>query len=255
MKITKKITVFFIIFFLFLSFSPNFLFAEEDLDDEFFSELEEEYVLEKNTSKPITSVNDPFQKFNRAMFAFNDKLYIYVLDPVGKGYTKVTPKSVRKGIGNFFTNLFKPISILNSILQFEFKDAGKQTASFFLNSTLGILGIFDIAKDFPSLKKSRENFGKTLGKYGVGDGFYIVFPFLGPTTLRDTAGMTFDYYISYQQYLKDVDSDVTFGMRLLKQVNDMGPKMTQYKELKKMAVDPYIAVRNAYIQNRNNRID
>ncbi len=247
----------FLLLFLTLSLYLNSAFAEENIDDDdLFSELEAEYETPDNKKgKEEISVNDPFQSFNRAMFVFNDKIYIYVLDPVSKGYEKITPKVVRKGLGNFFTNLFKPISVLNNLLQFQFKDAGKQTASFVINTTVGLLGIFDVSSKFPSLqKKEKEDFGQTLGRYGIGDGFYIVLPFLGPTTLRDSMGMTFDSYLTYQEYLKDLDNDVITTIKIVHPINSMGPQINQYKELKKIAVDPYTAIRNGYIQKRKKDI-
>lgn len=245
-----RLETFFIIFFLLFS---SLCFAEEDISDELLSEIEAEYQTQGEVKEDI-SVNDPFHHFNRAMFLFNDKLYLHILDPVSKGYEKVTPATFREGFGNFCKNLFKPITILNSLLQLEFKNAGKHTASFLLNSTIGLFGLFDVTDDIPSLKKKKEDFGQTLGKYGVGNGFYIVLPFLGPTTLRDFGGMVFDYYATYEEYLENIDGNTTLTIGAIEQVNTMQPKIKQYKEVKKIAVDPYTAIRNAYIQKRNQDI-
>ncbi|MCG8435004.1 MAG: VacJ family lipoprotein, partial [Gammaproteobacteria bacterium] len=126
---------------------------------------------------------DPLEPFNRAMFKFNDAVDRAVIKPVAKGYAK-TPKPFRKGVNNFFSNLSAPVTIINNFLQGKFKKAFSDTGRFLMNSTIGLFGIFDPASRV-GLARHREDFGQTLGAWGVPSGPYLVIPFLGPSTVRD----------------------------------------------------------------------
>lgn len=138
---------------------------------------------------------DPYEKMNRAMFNFNLKLDKYFAKPIAKGYRRVIPKPVRKGITNFFSNLREPIVIINDLFQGKFKQAGSDLGRFLMNSTVGLYGLFDVARKV-GLQKHDEDFGQTLGKWGAKQGPYLVLPFFGPSGVRDGFGLAVDLQFS-----------------------------------------------------------
>jgi phospholipid-binding lipoprotein MlaA len=187
---------------------PSLAEEEEDLLDE----LEEEY--EDNS----TRISDPLVSWNRAMFHFNDKLYLWALKPVAKGYRAVTPMLFRTGVRNFFNNLMAPIRFVNCLLQFKGIAATNEFARFVVNSTVGVLGFGDIASNNPGLlPPPKEDFGQTLATYKIGSGPYIVWPFFGPSTLRDSIGMVGDYFLNPISYIEPAESE--FGETLFEIIN------------------------------------
>jgi phospholipid-binding lipoprotein MlaA len=138
------------------------------------------------------NARDPLEGFNRAMYTFNDKFDRYLLKPVAKGYRAIMPKPVSRGISNFFSNLHDPGIMLNNLLQGKPKQAGSDLGRFLVNTTLGIAGLFDVATKM-GMEKHNEDFGQTLGKWGVGEGPYLVLPFLGPSNVRDGAALPVDW--------------------------------------------------------------
>jgi phospholipid-binding lipoprotein MlaA len=224
---------------------------DDPFDDEY---AEDEAILE--------TVADPISGFNRAMFVFNDKLYFWVLKPVASGYRVVVPTPARTGIKNFFYNLLTPVRLVNCLLQAKFKAAGGELGRFTINTTVGMLGFLDPAADYPELNPPREDLGQTLGYYSVGNGFYIVWPLVGPSTLRDTVGAVGDWALNPFTFMQliNVDggaltSDTTnvavFAVRV---VNETSFRIGDYESLKNAALDPYEAFRDAYIQNRRSKI-
>jgi len=206
----------------------------------------------------VQTVSDPIVGFNRAMFVFNDKMYFWVLKPTAIGFRTVVPTPVRVSVKNFFYNLLMPIRLVNCLLQGKGQAAGGELGRFVINTTVGMLGFFDPAGQFPELNPPTEDFGQTLGSYSVGNGIYIVWPIFGPSTLRDTVGMIGDWAmnpVSFMQ-LVNVDggaltSDITnVASYSVRRVNDTTFRIGDYETLKGMALDPYEAIRNAYIQNR-----
>src|SRR3990172_6946320 len=150
-------------------------------------------------------IADPLEPWNRAMFTFNDKFYFWVLKPVSKGYGAVIPEWGRVRVRNVFRNILMPVRFVNSLLQLKLKAAGVELVRFVANTAAGFGGMFDVAGDNPGLKAGNEDFGQTLGVYGIGDGFYIVWPFLGPSSLRDTAGLAGDYFLSPVSYITPLE--------------------------------------------------
>ena len=220
-------------------------------EDDLLDELENEFLNKTKNDK----INDPLYYLNKTIFYFNDKTYFYILSPISNGYVKITPAPVRKGISNFFTNLASPIRIANNLLQMKIKNATKETASFLLNTIVGWGGIFKPSKDFKSLSTHKEDLGQTFGKYGIGNGFYLVLPFLGPSTLRDTVGSIGDSFLSYSNYLdNNLNSKELLALKFTKTINEAKPMLKQYNDLKKIAIAPYESIRNAYIQKRNQQI-
>lgn len=195
--------------------------------------------------------HDPFESFNRAMYKFNDALDRAVLKPVAKGYNAVLPDPINKGISNFFNNLNDVIVLLNDLLQFKFAQAASDGARLFWNSTLGVFGFIDVASSF-DLPKHNEDFGQTLGYWGVGDGPYLVLPFLGPSTVRDTVGTVADVYVD-PVYEIDPSASRTWTAAL-RVVDTRAGLLSAGKVLKEAALDEYLFVRDAYLQRRENLI-
>lgn len=207
---------------------------------------------EEEAKEEAVEVADPLQHWNRAMFHFNDKLYFWLLKPVSRGYKAVIPTPVRSGIRNFFHNLTAPIRMVSALLQGKGRAASAELTSFLINSTVGILGFGNPAKRWPELSSSEEDLGQTLATYGIGDGFYLVWPILGPSTLRDSVGMVGDWFLNPVSYVQPLEADLE--IRAGEIVNDTSFHIGDYESLKEAAVDPYIALRNAYIQNRKKKI-
>ena len=207
--------------------------------------------------EPAAAIADPLEPVNRAFFHFNDKLYFWVLKPVATGYKAVIPEDGRIGVHNFFSNVTTPIRLVNCLLQAKFKGAGNETARFALNTTLGIAGFFDPAKKTFKIEKQEADFGQTLGIWGIGPAFYINWPILGPSNVRDTVGYVGDLFFdprTYLAYYFVVAEIVNTGTWVLDKVNETSLTLGEYENLKKAALDPYIALREAYSQYRQNKI-
>jgi len=215
---------------------------ESDLDVFSNEETEEEAV----------QVADPLEHWNRAMFHFNDKLYFWLLKPVSRGYKAVIPTPVRSGVRNFFHNLTAPIRMVSALLQGKGRKASAELTSFLVNSTVGVLGVGNPAKRWPELSPSEEDLGQTLATYGIGDGFYIVWPILGASTLRDSVGMVGDWFLNPVSYVEPIEASLE--IRVGEIVNNTSFRIGDYESLKEAAIDPYIALRNAYIQNRKKKV-
>ncbi|MFH1378875.1 MAG: VacJ family lipoprotein [bacterium] len=233
------------------SLAENLTPAEEEVFDDFG-----EFGFEvTEIQKPVF---DPLRGYNRVMFYFNDKVYFWVLKPIGKGYGKVVPEPARLSIKRFFHNLKFPIRLVNNILQFKLKGAGRETARFIANSTIGFLGFFDPARTWWNLQPSEEDFGQTLGFYGVGEGFPITLPFLGPSNLRDTLSLVPDYYLNPISYVNPEEKrffdPVYIGIHAFQMINETSLSLDVYENIKKNALDPYTFVRDAYKQNRDKKI-
>jgi phospholipid-binding lipoprotein MlaA len=198
-------------------------------------------------------ISDPLEPINRAFFVFNDKLYYWFLKPVAKGYKAVAPEPVRRGIRSFFSNLSFPIRFVNCLLQLKFTSAGYEFERFYINSTLGLAGFIDMADKEFGVKPVDEDFGQTLGYYGLGQGFYINWPFFGPSTVLETVGLAGDYFLEpvYQSGLK---IQYQLGAKGYKVVNSTSLDDYYPEDLRDAALDPYIAFREAYIQHRKKQI-
>lgn len=198
------------------------------------------------------AIADPIEPVNRALFVFNDKAYFWVMKPVAQGYRAVVPEGVRISVRNFFSNLAMPIRFVNNLLQGKIRNSGVELARFAINTTAGIGGLFDPAKNDFHIEPRNEDLGQTFGKYGLGHGFYIVLPLLGPSSLRDAAGLAGDSFLDPVAYAGD--TDVVIGARVLKVENEISLRIGEYEDLKKSAVDPYVAVRDAYSQYRARKV-
>jgi len=200
---------------------------------------------------PAPEVSDPIEPVNRGIFYVNDKLYRWVLKPVAKGYKFVVPDPVRVSVRNFFLNLATPIRAVNALLQGKFGDTGTELARFGINSTIGIAGLFDAAKEF-HLTRVDEDTGQTLGVYGLGPGFYLVLPILGPSDARDAVGLVGDTYLDPLTYL--LSFEWSLGVQFVRTQTDLTFRINEYEELTDAAVDPYAAVKDFYLQYRAKKI-
>ncbi len=201
----------------------------------------------------INPIADPFEPVNRFFFYFNDRLYFWVLKPVASGYGAIVPQPFRVCIRNFFSNLATPIRLANCLLQFKFKGAGTETIRFVVNTTIGVVGFADIAKNEFRLDKQEEDFGQTLGFYGIGPIFYINWPIWGPSTLRDTVGSVADSFLDPWNYLV-TSTTPNLAVKAYDRVNNTSLTLGEYEAIKKAALDPYVAIRDAYQQYRWNKI-
>jgi len=196
------------------------------------------------------SQDDPFEPYNRSMYSFNKTIDGYVLRPVAVAYDTVTPDVVDKGVDNFFSNIGELNTIANGLLQGKFSQSGTDTIRFLVNSTIGLLGIFDIASEM-GLEKHDEDFGQTLAMWGVDSGPYIMLPFLGPTTLRNLPNEGFEHYLNP---LNELDNEnIEYGLKGLSFVN-MRQGLLDYDDLLDESFDEYIFVRDAYLKNRNYKV-
>ena len=215
----------------------------------FSDEFEED---SSSTPQNIHTVSDPIEPFNRAIYRFNDTMYEWVLRPISLGYRKVTPQKMRTGVQNFFSNLLGPARTVNCILQGKGRAAGAEISKFLFNTTYGVLGFMDLFTDYPEMYPDREDLGQSLAVYGIGDGFYLVLPFLGPSTLRDTVGLVGDGFLDPVNYLDNTGA--VLSVKGYNTVNRLSFRIEDIDDAKKAAFDPYEAARNFYIQSRRNRI-
>ncbi|MEO5357437.1 MAG: VacJ family lipoprotein [Nitrospirae bacterium YQR-1] len=193
-------------------------------------------------------IADPLESLNRVMFEFNDALYTGVLKPLTTAYNFVVPEDGRIAVDNFFYNLFMPVRFVNAVLQLKFEDAGNELLRFTINSTIGIAGLADFATSEFNLKKSEKDTGQTLGFYGLGHGFYIVWPLLGPKSLRDSFGYVGDMYLRPINYLGDYRKSM--AVTAYNYTNHLSLHTQDYETLKEASVDPYLSLRDAYLQHR-----
>lgn len=212
-----------------------------------------EGFLEEELEEEMITVYDPLEPFNRAMFYFNDKLYFYALKPAARGYSFVVPQAGRVAVRRFFYNITTPVRFVNALLQFKMKAAGIELSRFAINSTIGLAGFMDPARDRWRLFRQNEDFGQTLGFYGAGPGVYITWPVLGPSNIRDTLGFVGDYFLDPVNYLPAYSLAKT-GIHAYERVNTTSLEIGVYEDIKRDALDPYIFIRSAYEQHRRSRI-
>jgi phospholipid-binding lipoprotein MlaA len=194
---------------------------------------------------------DPYESYNRAMFSFNDTVDTYALKPVATGYKKVTPGFVQTGVSNFFGNLADAWTGVNNLLQGKGQDGMSDLSRFALNSTLGIVGLFDIASE-AGLQKHKEDFGQTLGVWGLSSGPYLVLPILGPSTVRDTVALPVDISGDIWRY-KDPTNVRNIGTAL-RVVDTRAGLLDASSLLEDAALDRYEFLRDGYLQRRESQV-
>lgn len=194
---------------------------------------------------------DPIEGFNRAMFAFNEGLDTAILKPVATGYEAVLPSPVRTGVTNFFGNIDDLFIGVNNLLQGKVPEAFSDLGRVVINTTIGLLGVLDVASE-AGLEKHDEDFGQTFGRWGVGNGAYVVVPFFGPRTVRDTVGLVLD--VAADPVANHEPARVRDAALVLRAVNDRANLLPADKVVEEAALDKYSYMRDAYLQRRRNQI-
>jgi len=240
-----------------LLFSAQFANANDSqsYDDEFAS-YEAEFT--NNTQKEIY---DPLEKINRKIFAFNDSIDRYLTEPIARGYRNYTPKLIRSSIHNFVTNLTLPISAFNSFAQGKVENGLATSSNFLINTTLGIGGLFDIAGN-KNIRYNAEDFGQTLGHYGVNNGPYLIIPILGPSTSLDFIGSAFDRSIDPMGFnllaiggsINAINVDFRTSQAMLQTLDLRENLLDPISDAKKDSFDLYATFRSVYIQQRDLKI-
>ena len=193
--------------------------------------------------------SDPWEGFNEVMFNFNrEVLDRYILKPVATAWDFVLPDPVQRGVHNFFDNLAVVRRVMNNALQLKFQGAGKEVARFAINSTVGVAGFFDVAKDGFGIEQSDEDTGQTFGVWGAAPGPYLVLPFLPPLTIRDGVGLLFDTAMT--PYIYFIPWYASMGGNITNTVNERSLNLDRFERVAETTIDLYSAVRNAYLQRR-----
>jgi len=207
-------------------------------------------TLSKSDDISTQTLNDPYENFNRKVYGFNATADKYILKPITKTYDAALPKPAKKGVSNFLNNLGEPLNLINNALQGKLDGALSSTYRFIVNSTIGVFGLFDIAKKH-DVKLANEDFGQTLGSWGVKPGPYLVLPFLGPSNVRDGIGRIGDFVIfnSFDEFTNSNDQKTALT---LINIIDIRYKLLNLDSILESQIDPYSFVRTGYQQNRIN---
>jgi phospholipid-binding lipoprotein MlaA len=215
--------------------------------DDPFADLDSQF----ETRRP--QIADPLEPWNRLMFEVNDKLYFYLLKPVARGYKAVVPEPARLGVRDFFTNLAAPLRFTACLLQGKGTRAGHELSAFVINTTFGVLGFFAPANREPALKNlPEEDLGQSLAVWGVGHGPYLVWPLLGPSSLRDSVGRAGGRFLDPFTYVNPSEAGlIASGVDT---VNATSLRLGEYEAFKKDAVTPYEAMRDIYVQHRQRQV-
>ena len=196
---------------------------------------------------------DPFESMNRAVFTFNENADEYVIKPVAEAYQFVLPDFVRTGVTNFFSNIGDVFVAVNNLLQGKPGNAANDIGRFLVNSTIGIVGLFDVATE-AGLEKNKEDFGQTLGVWGVPSGPYVVLPLFGPSSVRDTAGLALDIKTDFILNSNQLNHDQKVGSTVLRVVNQRANLLDASQLLEDAAFDKYSFLRDSYLQRRRNQV-
>lgn len=218
--------------------------------------LPHEPTLLAQATTPDDDVNDPLEPVNRVIFEFNEVVYSAVLTPIAKTYNAVFPNTFRAGVGNVIDNLASPVTFVNDLLQFELDRALTTVARFVVNTIGGIGGIADMASSI-GLEQHKEDFGQTLGVYGLGEGLYLVLPLLGPSNPRDAVGkyVVDPFFDPLGLYLSNTDRDAESWARTgVSAVDEYAGLVEELEQIKKTSVDYYAAIRSLYRQKRQTEI-
>jgi len=234
--------------------TPSQIVQIQDTQEEEFDDFEDEYQEDETSS-------NPFESYNIVMTDFNDGIYTYVYNPLVIGYKKIVPNSKGNLIKNAFQNLMFPIRFVNNIFQLKFVNSAEETGRFLINSTLGVLGLCDVAKNYFDLEAHNEDFGQTLGHWGVGGGYHIVLPIFGPSNMRDMFSMYPDAFVNPIAYTEHTPYNITSGIpeallvTTYQRINAGSLHVGEYEELKKEAITLYPFLRDVYEQHRQQQIE
>ena len=207
-------------------------------------------------SDAAAATPDPLEGWNRMWFGFNDKMYFWALKPVAQGYSTVIPERPRLWVHNFFHNLMYPVRFTSLMFQAKFTEAAVETSRFIGNTAFGLGGLADVTADskpFNPIGSTEKDLGLTFGYWGAGNGMYLVWPFIGPSSGRDTLGYAGDYFLTPVTYIHPwYWSIATKGYD---KINEVSLRIGDYETLKDASIDPYEAVRDAYLRNRYKKIN
>lgn len=210
-----------------------------------------------------TPVSDPLEAYNRKIHSFNDFFFHYCIYPLASGWNFITPKFLRMGLDNFITWAYTPGRLVNNLLQAKWNGAGREIASFSINATIGGLGVYDAAKDIFALERTNEDTDQTLGKWGIAEGAYIVWPFIGPRTVRGTFGFAGDVALQPQMVIVPVyikpetiwaQAAIIAATYSVRAINSASLDPDEYDNLMKDAIDPYSFLRDIYLQNTRKKV-
>ena len=222
--------------------------GDDEYDDDEYDD-DDEYAEEED----VELIPDPFIEMNTGFYHFNDKMYFWVLKPVSRGYGFIIPEELRVAIRNVFYNVRFPVRFINCLLQGKVRKSGAEFGQFFINTTAGFLGLANVAANYPELQPAKEDLGQTFAVWGFDNGAYLTLPFFGPSSLRDGLGRLGDTFLDPIWWLFD-EIWVSLGIRAGETVNEVSLRIGEYEALKEAAIDPYVMIRNAYVQNRNKLI-
>jgi phospholipid-binding lipoprotein MlaA len=209
------------------------------------------FLLSACATTPGGSPQDPFEGFNRSVFSFNEAVDKAVLKPVATGYQKVVPQFVRTSVDNFFANLGDAWSAVNLVLQVKPVPALETGMRFVFNSTLGLGGLFDIAGE-AGMERRNEDFGQTLGRWGVGAGPYLVLPILGPSTVRDTSALALDFQAAPAAWFQERRDQV--GVSVLQVISTRARLLSATRAIDDIALDKYLLIRDGFLARRRNQV-
>jgi phospholipid-binding lipoprotein MlaA len=231
------------------------LFSQSNEETE-FDDFDDEFSIEE-----VDSSWDPLEFYNIPMTQFNDFVYMYIMGPIAKGYRYVVSKPIREGVSNVFHNIQFPIRVTNNLLQFKFNNALEESARFAINSTYGIAGFIDVAKSEGGIERHNEDFGQTLGFYGMGNDIHIVLPLFGPSNLRDTIGLVGDAFVDPIYYAQKRDWNIFESnnfylfVNTYKIGNEYSLHVDEYENIRKDSVNLYILLKSVYEQRRDALIE
>jgi phospholipid-binding lipoprotein MlaA len=212
------------------------------------------YNIFSDPDQEIEEDYDPFEKLNRKIHSFNKTIDKYSLKPVAKTYNKIIPQPIRTSINNILSNITLPLTTANSLLQLDFKNTLNSTAVFTINTTIGFLGVFNVAKKL-GISSNREDFAQTLAKYKVPTGPFLMLPFLGASSMRALAGSGIDTIYNPIWINTSNQETLRYSFTGLKIINIRAKLYNTIEDIENNSLDPYIVIRNSYIQNRINLIN
>lgn len=257
----RSMSIFFVGLSLILSITllPSSLWAQDGAISNLTLDSEDDFDVDDEWDEyEDYTYSDPYENYNRKMFKFNDKVYRHVFSPLAKGFNFLVPKQVQKRFNNIVRFASTPKRFFNNLLQKKFKSSFIEFERLLLNGSVGIGGMFDPADHFFHLKQQTEDFGQTLGFYGVDPGPYFIWPIIGPSTRRDSIGTGGDnvFSVFFWFSIYDVDPEDAFkAFSVTKRVNNYTYNVrSNYERLTESAIDPYVALQHAYLQNREKMI-
>ena len=216
---------------------------------------DEEGVFEGEDEEEDLTIADPLYYYNKGVWHFNDFVYLNIGIPAAKGYNRFVPEPIRSGVTNFFSNWYTPVRLASCLLQAKWKEAGTETGRFLINTSFGVLGFADLAKEkeWTGWQVANEDMGQVFGAWGIGHGFYFMLPLLGPSSARDGVGRVANGFLDPFYYL-DIKLWEYMGIVSFREFAQYAPYAEEYKKFKEMSLDPYTAMRNAYLQFRARQV-